>query len=47
MVGPVVKIDPASLPQRPNIHYLGVKTYDELPRYLARLGRRDAAVRAE
>jgi UDP-galactopyranose mutase len=36
MVGPVVKIDPASLPQRPNIHYLGSKRYDELPGYLAR-----------
>jgi glycosyltransferase involved in cell wall biosynthesis len=35
MVGPVVKIDPASLPQRPNIHYLGSKPYQELPYYLA------------
>jgi UDP-galactopyranose mutase len=34
IVGPVVKIDPAGLPQRPNLHYLGAKTYDELPRYL-------------
>jgi UDP-galactopyranose mutase len=34
IVGPVVKIDPAVLPQRPNLHYLGAKTYDELPRYL-------------
>lgn len=34
MVGPVVKIDPADLPRRPNIHYLGGKTYDELPAYL-------------
>jgi len=34
MLGPVVKIDPATLPQRPNIHYLGSKTYDELPRYI-------------
>ncbi|HYX36704.1 MAG TPA: hypothetical protein VE954_26640 [Oligoflexus sp.] len=25
MVGPVVKIDPSTLPQRPNIHYLGGK----------------------
>jgi hypothetical protein len=31
----VVKIDPASLPQRPNIHWLGGKTYDELPQYLS------------
>ncbi|HET6521690.1 MAG TPA: glycosyltransferase [Geminicoccaceae bacterium] len=35
MVGPVVKIDPAALPQRPNVHYLGPKLYDELPLYLA------------
>jgi len=35
IVGPVVKIDPATLPQRPNIHYLGSKTYDELPHYVA------------
>ena len=34
MVGPVVKIDPAELPRRPNIHYLGAKTYAELPLYL-------------
>jgi UDP-galactopyranose mutase len=35
MIGPVVKIDPASLPRRPNIHYLGMKSYEELPLYLA------------
>ena len=35
IVGPVVKIDPASLPQRSNIHYLGSKRYDELPSYIA------------
>ncbi|WP_242025856.1 MULTISPECIES: glycosyltransferase [Cyanophyceae] len=35
MVGPVVKIDEASLPQHPNIHYLGGKSYQELPHYLA------------
>ena len=35
MLGPVVKIDPASLPRRPNIHYLGAKKYTELPAYLA------------
>ena len=34
VVGPVVKIDPAELPQRSNIHYLGGKRYDELPAYL-------------
>jgi UDP-galactopyranose mutase len=35
MIGPVVKIDPSSLPKRANIHYLGAKTYEELPAYLA------------
>lgn len=35
MVGPVVKIDPATLPRRGNIHYLGGKDYKELPAYLA------------
>jgi UDP-galactopyranose mutase len=35
MVGPVVKIDPADLPVRANIHYLGGKSYAELPAYLA------------
>lgn len=35
ILGPVVKIDPGSLPQLPNLHYLGGKTYDELPAYLA------------
>ena len=34
-VGPVVKIDEADLPRRPNLHYLGLKTYDELPDLLA------------
>ncbi len=35
LVGPVIKIDPASLPQRPNIHYLGQRTYEQLPAFLA------------
>jgi UDP-galactopyranose mutase len=35
MVGPVVKIDPASLPQHPNLHWLGMKSYPELPAYLS------------
>lgn len=35
MVGPVVKIDPATLPQRKNIHYLGQRTYEQLPAYLS------------
>jgi hypothetical protein len=35
MVGPVVKISEDELPKRPNIHYLGPKTYDQLPSYLS------------
>jgi UDP-galactopyranose mutase len=35
MLGPVVKIDPAMLPARPNIHYLGPKKYEDLPQYVA------------
>jgi UDP-galactopyranose mutase len=35
MVGPVVKISEDELPKRPNIHYLGGKTYDQLPAYLS------------
>lgn len=35
IIGPIVKIDPAALPQHKNIHYLGGKKYSELPDYLA------------
>lgn len=35
ILGPVVKIDPATLPQYNNVHYLGGKKYDELPAYIA------------
>ncbi len=35
VIGPTVKIDPASRPERPNIHWLGGKSYGELPEYLA------------
>jgi UDP-galactopyranose mutase len=34
-LGPVVKIDSSSLPKAMNVHYLGLKSYDELPSYLA------------
>jgi UDP-galactopyranose mutase len=34
IIGPVVKIDPATLPRPANIHYLGQKSYDELPSYI-------------
>ncbi|MCC2695397.1 UDP-galactopyranose mutase [Nodularia sp. LEGE 04288] len=35
MIGPVVKVDPAILPQNENIHYLGSRDYKQLPAYLA------------
>lgn len=35
IVGPVVKIDPSSLPVAANIHYLGPQRYEDLPSYLA------------
>ncbi|MET0256084.1 MAG: FAD-dependent oxidoreductase, partial [Luteibacter sp.] len=35
LVGPVVKIDPASLPRAANIHYLGQCSYAELPAHVA------------
>ncbi|MBV9506776.1 MAG: NAD(P)-binding protein, partial [Acidobacteriia bacterium] len=34
MVGPVVKIDPATLPRRANLHYFGQRAYQQLPAYL-------------
>jgi glycosyltransferase involved in cell wall biosynthesis len=37
MIGPVAKIEPGSLPQAPNIHWLGRRDYPELPTYLAHL----------
>jgi glycosyltransferase involved in cell wall biosynthesis len=35
MVGPVVKIDPAALPQRANIRWIGMQAYERLPYLLA------------
>ncbi len=35
MVGPLVKVDPSTLPRLPNIHYFGLRDYDELPAFLA------------
>ncbi len=35
MIGPVVKIDEADLPRRPNIVYFGKQAYRDLPAYLA------------
>jgi glycosyltransferase involved in cell wall biosynthesis len=34
MVGPVVKVDPGTLPRRPNIHWLGQRDYAALPSYV-------------
>ncbi|MFL5814984.1 MAG: glycosyltransferase family 1 protein [Bdellovibrionia bacterium] len=34
ILGPVVKINPDSLPRYENIHYLGQKSYAELPSYI-------------
>ena len=34
IVGPVMKVDAKDLPRAPNIHYLGPKSYEELPAYL-------------
>lgn len=34
MVGPVVKIDPATLPRRANIHYFGKQDYRVLPSFV-------------
>ncbi|GAB3317162.1 glycosyltransferase family 1 protein [Larkinella ripae] len=35
LLGPVVKIDPATLPQGPNLHYPGMKSYADLPAYFS------------
>jgi len=35
LIGPTVKINPEILPKNTNIHYLGGKSYNELPAYLA------------
>jgi glycosyltransferase involved in cell wall biosynthesis len=38
IVGPVVKVDPYSLPTGPNIHWLGGRDYKELPNYCRAFG---------
>ena len=35
MIGPVAKLAPDELPRRTNLHYLGQKSYADLPAYLA------------
>jgi protoporphyrinogen oxidase/glycosyltransferase involved in cell wall biosynthesis len=34
LVGPTIKVAPATLPRRPNLHYLGQRAYADLPSYL-------------
>jgi glycosyltransferase involved in cell wall biosynthesis len=34
MVGPSAKVDPATFPQRPNLHWLGARPYEALPAYV-------------
>jgi glycosyltransferase involved in cell wall biosynthesis len=33
MIGPVLKVDEAVLPKRPNLHWLGQRSYSDLPAY--------------
>lgn len=33
IIGPTIKVDPADLPQRPNLHWLGARDYQLLPAY--------------
>jgi UDP-galactopyranose mutase len=35
LVGPTAKIDPATVPAGPNVHRLGMRSYADLPSYLA------------
>lgn len=35
MVGPIIGIDPATLPQSPNLHWLGSKSQTQIPAYIA------------
>ncbi len=34
MVGPTAKVDPRDMPDAPNIHWLGTRSYDVLPNYV-------------
>lgn len=36
MIGPVAKIEESDLAHRPNIHYPGMRSYNQLPHYLSR-----------
>ena len=47
LVGPIVKIDPDTLPQRHNIHYLGQQSYKALPQFPGWLECLSTTVRTE
>ena len=34
IIGPMTKIEPTTLPQRPNLHWLGARDYQQLPAYV-------------
>lgn len=34
VIGPPIKVDPAGFPQRPNLHWLGGRDYQQLPAYV-------------
>jgi glycosyltransferase involved in cell wall biosynthesis len=36
LIGPFAKVNPENLPSLPNIHFLGMRNYEELPNYLKR-----------
>jgi UDP-galactopyranose mutase len=35
LIGPTAKVEPATLPRAANLHYLGARTYEQLPGYIA------------
>lgn len=36
LIGPFAKVNPENLPSLPNIHFLGMRNYEQLPHYLKR-----------
>ncbi len=34
IIGPMTKVDPATIPQRPNLHWMGGRDYQQLPSYV-------------
>ncbi|MBA3489524.1 MAG: glycosyltransferase [Longispora sp.] len=37
LIGPMIKVDPTSLPKQPNLHYLGMQPYEKLPELMVDL----------